>query len=62
MLSNIIISGITLFAVLAGLGIAIWSYLDTRRKFSHNEFIEDRKQQRKEAQERFKDKTRLGKR
>ncbi|OCH05912.1 hypothetical protein A6D98_05970 [Aliivibrio fischeri] len=61
MLTDIIISGITFIATLTGLGIAVWSYLDTRRKFSHKEFIEDREQQRKKAEKRFKERTRLGK-
>ncbi|MEZ9362772.1 hypothetical protein AB4175_23220 [Vibrio cyclitrophicus] len=54
----IIISTIT---TILGLGVAIWSYMDTHKKYSHKEHLNDIEKKRKEAEERFKEKTRLDK-
>jgi len=60
MLANVLISGITFIAVIATLIFSVWTYIDTKRKYSHDQFIQEREQKRKEADERFKKRTRLG--
>ncbi|MDH5938059.1 hypothetical protein L8R84_18235 [Vibrio splendidus] len=61
MLDSIIIA-LTIITSIAGIIIAAWSYVDTHRIQSHQEFLIQRKIEHKEAQERFKEGTRLGKR
>lgn len=60
MLDTIIIALSIIFA-LAGFVVATWSYIDTKRKFSHQQFLIEREIKIKEAVERFKERTRLGK-
>jgi hypothetical protein len=52
---------LTIIFSLAGFAVAAWSYTDTKRKFSHQQFLSDREIKRKEADERFNERTRLGK-
>ncbi|HHX8572455.1 TPA: hypothetical protein ACVO35_001385 [Vibrio alginolyticus] len=59
---NIIVVALTIISAIAGLIVAAWSYIDTQRVRSHQEFISERKEKRQEARERFKERTRLGKR
>lgn len=61
MLDTIIIA-LTIISSIAGLIFAAWSYIDTNRMRSHQEFLVETKQKSKEARERFKERTRLGKR
>ncbi|MEZ8657723.1 hypothetical protein AB6D68_01275 [Vibrio cyclitrophicus] len=62
MLADIFINGIMFIVVVATLIFAAWTYIDTKRKYSHQEFIADTKQKKQEAHKRFKERTRLGKR
>ncbi|ROO49144.1 hypothetical protein EDB56_11366 [Vibrio crassostreae] len=62
MLIDILISGITFIAITSTLIFSAWTYIDTRRKYSLHEFFANTKQKRKEARERFKERTRLEKR
>ncbi|EPW7001992.1 hypothetical protein ACWO06_001020 [Vibrio parahaemolyticus] len=59
---DIIVSSLTIIAAVTGIGIAIWSYLDTKRRYSHQEFLKEIEQNNKDADKRFKERTRLGKR
>lgn len=59
---NTIIVVLTLIFSIAGLIVAAWSYSDTKRKYSHQKFLIEIKQDRKEANKHFKERTRLGKR
>ncbi|MFA0053890.1 hypothetical protein [Vibrio echinoideorum] len=59
---NIIITALTLIFSIAGLVVAAWSYSDTKRKYSHQEYLNEIEQDNKEADKRFKERTRLGKR
>lgn len=58
---NLLVQAITFFAVVATIVFTIWTYIDTRRKYSTQEFIKTRKFKYKKAEKRFKNKTRLGK-
>lgn len=62
MLADILISVITFIAVIATIIFSAWTYIDTKRKYSHQQFLEERKKDHKEARERFKKRTMLGKR
>lgn len=58
---NIIVIILTFIFTVLGLVVATWSYIDTKRILSQQEFISDREKKRQEAKERFKSRTRLGK-
>lgn len=58
---NIIIVSLTIISTVLGLIVAAWSYIDTQRVRSQQEFISKRKEKRQEAKVRFKERTRLGK-
>ncbi|NOH95327.1 hypothetical protein [Vibrio sp. 99-70-13A1] len=62
MSADILINGITFIVVVATLIFAVWTYIDTKRQYSHQEFIADTTQKKQEAHKRFKERTRLGKR
>ncbi|NRF60932.1 hypothetical protein [Vibrio coralliilyticus] len=59
---DIIVSSLTIIASIIGVGIAIWSYVDTKRRYTHQEFLKQIDQDNKEADIRFQKRTRLGKR
>ena len=61
MFVNILIITLTIVAVLATLMFSIWTYIDTKRKYSHEQFIEERKQDHIDAREHFRKRTSLGK-
>lgn len=61
MLASILIYGLTAIAVIATLIFAIWTFVDTRRKYSHQNFLISRHAKQLKAEERFKNKTRLRK-
>ncbi|EKO3388749.1 hypothetical protein OMA37_000512 [Vibrio fluvialis] len=61
MLSTIIISGLTFIAVIATLIFSVWTFVDTKRRYSHQQFLKNIEQDRIEADKRFKKRTRLGK-
>ncbi|CDT91357.1 hypothetical protein VDIAB_230056 [Vibrio diabolicus] len=58
---SLVIYGITILAIIATAIFSIWTYVDTNRKYSMEDFTESRKIKNLEAENRFKDKTRLGK-
>lgn len=59
---NIIVVALTIISAIAGLIVAAWSYIDTQRVRSRQEFISERAEKHKEARERFKERSRLTKR
>lgn len=59
---DIIVSSLTIIAAITGIVIGAWSYSDTKSKYSHQEFIKESEQDNEEADKRFKERTRLGKR
>lgn len=62
MLVDFLIGVLSFIAIAATLAFSVWTYIDTKRKYSHEKFSERRKQEHKEARERFKKRTKLGKR
>ncbi len=58
---TLVIYAVTILAILATAIFSIWTYVDTNRKYSIQDFTESRKIKNLEAEKRFKDKTRLGK-
>lgn len=52
---SLFIYGITILAVLATAVFSIWTYVDTNRKYSHQEFIESRAEKLTLSEKRFKD-------
>lgn len=59
MSANLLIIILSIVIGIAGLAVTIWSFIDTKRLRSHQQFLEERKQKRKEAEERFKSRTRI---
>ncbi len=53
---SLLIYGITILAVLATAIFSIWTYVDTSRKFSQQEFIQSRAEKLTTSIEHFKDK------
>ncbi len=58
---NLLVSTITILSVCATVVFSVWTIVDTRRKYSHQDFVERRTTKKEEAEKRFKNKTRLGK-
>ncbi|EGR1568043.1 hypothetical protein D6L37_16415 [Vibrio parahaemolyticus] len=58
---SILINVITMIAIVSTAIFCIWTIIDTKRKYSMNEFNESRQARSTKAKEHFKDKTRLGK-
>lgn len=58
MLASILINVVTIIAVISTLIFAIFTIVDTRRKYSHQSFIASRDAKKIEAKERFKNRTR----
>lgn len=50
-----------MIAIVSTAIFCIWTIIDTKRKYSMNEFNESRQARSTKAKEHFKDKTRLGK-
>lgn len=61
MFIDILISTLTIVVVLATVIFFGWTYIDTKRRYSHEVFIEERKQDHKDARSRFKRRSSLGK-
>ncbi|EJN6829096.1 hypothetical protein Q6U54_000721 [Vibrio vulnificus] len=58
---NTIVIILTVFSAIAGLIVAAWSYIDTQRVLSHRKFLVEREEEHHQARNRFKERTRLGK-
>lgn len=61
MFIDTVISTLTIVAVLSTVIFFVWTYIDTKRKYSHEKFIEERKQDHKDARNRFNRRSSLGK-
>lgn len=58
---DIIITIVSIVGAILGIGVAIWSFFDTKRKYSYEQFAEERKKKREDADKRFKERSRVGK-
>nr|PMF43162.1 hypothetical protein BCV14_19925 [Vibrio cyclitrophicus] len=58
---NILINAITIIAVASTVIFSVWTFIDTKRKYSMNAFNESKKSRSDKSLERYKEKTRLGK-
>ncbi|EGR3300060.1 hypothetical protein CGH87_05325 [Vibrio parahaemolyticus] len=58
---SILISAIGIIAVILTVTFSVWTFIDTKRKYSIDAFNESKKERLSAALKRHKDKTRLGK-
>jgi FtsZ-interacting cell division protein ZipA len=50
---------VSIIASVLGLIVAVWSYIDTRRRYSRDEHIEQIQKRLEDAEKRFKKKSRF---
>ncbi len=58
---SILVNAIAVIAVVLTAAFSLWTFIDTKRKYSMSAFNESKKNRLDEARKRYKEKTRLGK-
>lgn len=58
---SILINAIVVVAIVFTTAFSLWTFIDTKRKYSMNEFNNSKINRLDEANKRYKEKTRLGK-